>query len=129
MSWRSKKQEVVARSTAEAEYRAMAVGLCEMTWLKNLLAELRLFKGEPLQLWCDNKSAINIANNPVQHDRTKHVEIDRFFIKDQLNSGALQLKYVKSGEQLADCLTKGLGPRVYEEFCNKMGMVNIYRPS
>ena len=86
MSWRSKKQEVVARSTAEAEYRAMAVGLCEMTWLKNLLAELRLFKGEPLQMWCDNKSAINIANKPVQHDRTKHVEIDRFFIKDQLNS-------------------------------------------
>src|SRR4051812_14959001 len=129
VSWRSKKQEVVARSTAEAEYRAMAVGLCEMTWLKNLLVELRLFKGEPLQLWCDNKSAINIANNPVQHDRTKHVEIGRFFIKDQLNSGALQLKYVKSGEQVADCLTKGLGPRVYEEFCNKMGMVNIYRPS
>ena len=107
----------------------MAVGLCEMTWLKNLLAELWLFKGKPLQLWCGNKSAINIANNPVQHDRTKHVEIDRFFIKDQLNSGALLLKYVKSGEQLADCLTKGLGPRVYEEFCNKMGMVDIYRPS
>src|SRR3954468_9325943 len=107
----------------------MAVGLCEKVWLRNLLAELWSFKGEPLQRWCDNKSAINIANNPDQHDRTKHVEIDRFFIKDQLNSGALQLKYVKSGEQLADCLTKGLGPRVYDEFCYKMGMVNIYRPS
>src|SRR5436189_2786802 len=106
----------------------MAVGLCEMTWLKNLLAELWLFKGEPMQLWYDNKSAINITNNPVQHDRTKHVEIDRFFIKDQLNSGALQLRYVKSREQLADCLTKDLGPRVSEEFCYKMGMVNIYRP-
>src|SRR3954469_20922207 len=107
----------------------MAVGLFEMTWLKNLLAELQLFKGEPLQLWCDNKFAINIANNPVQHNRTKHVEIDRFFINDQLNNGALQLKCAKSGEQLADCLTKGLGPRVYEEFCNKMGMVDIYCPS
>src|SRR4051812_2341104 len=97
--------------------------------VKEPASELRLFEGEPLQLWCDNKSAINIANNPVQYDRTKHVEIDRFFIKDKLNSGALQLKYVKSGEQLADCLTKGLGLRVYEELCNKMGMVNIYRPS
>jgi hypothetical protein len=106
VSWRSKKQDVVARSTAEAEYRAMAVSLCELMWVRNMLSELRLFRGDSLQLWCDNKSAINIANNPVQHDRTKHVEIDRFFIKEQLNRGVLTLSYVKSQEQLADCLTK-----------------------
>jgi hypothetical protein len=99
---------VVARSSAEAEYRAMALSLCEMMWVKSLLSELRLFRGGPLQLWCDSKSAINIANNPVQHDRTKHVEIDWFFIKEQLNSRALNLNYVKSEEQLTDCLTKGL---------------------
>src|SRR3954464_7538614 len=97
--------------------------------VKEPTSRVEVIKGEPLQLWCDNKSAINIANNSIQHDCTKHVEIDRFFIKNQLNSGALQLKYVKSGEQLADCLAKGLGPRGYEEFCNKMGMVNIYRSS
>ena len=91
--------------------------------------ELRLFRRGPIQLWCDNKSAINIANNPVQHDRTKHVEIDRFFIKEQLNNGGLTLEYVKSGEQLADGLTKGLGLREHNVLCNKMGMIDIYRPS
>ncbi|KAL8138895.1 hypothetical protein V2J09_004896 [Rumex salicifolius] len=129
VSWRSKKQDVVARSTAEAEYRAMAVSLCELIWVRSMLSELRLFRRDSLQLWCDNKSAINIANNPVQHDRTKHVEIDRFFIKEQLNRGVLTLSYVKSEEQLADCLTKGLGSREYDIFCNKMGMIDIYRPS
>ena len=76
----AKKQPVVSRSIAEAEYRAMSVCLSEMLWVSNLVSELKLKEG-PLKLWCDNRSAINIANNPVQHDRTKHVEIDRFFIK------------------------------------------------
>src|SRR3954463_15112199 len=128
VTWRSKKQDVVARSTTEAEYRATAVSLCEMLWIKFLL-KLRLFRGGPLELWCDNKLAISIASNPVQHDRTKHVEIDRFFIKEKLNSGILKLNYVKSGDQLADYLTKGPGPRVYAIFCNKIGMVDMYRPS
>jgi hypothetical protein len=108
--WRSKKQAVVARSTAEAEYRAMALSLCEMLWLKGLLKELRLLRNETMMLHCDSIAAITIANNPVQFDRTKHVEIDRFFIKEKLDSGILRLKYVKSRGQLADCFTKGLGP-------------------
>ena len=77
VSWRSKKQSVVARSTAEAELRSMASGLCELLWLRLLLTELRLFKGGPLRLHCDNQAAINIVNNPVQHDSTKQIEIDR----------------------------------------------------
>nr|ABG22578.1 retrotransposon protein, putative, unclassified [Oryza sativa Japonica Group] len=110
VSWRSKKQAVVARSTAEAEYIAMALGLSEMLWMRSLLSELRVLRNDNVMLHCDNKSAINIANNPVQHDRTKHVEIDRFFIKEKIDSGMLRLEYIKSCEQLADCLTKGLGP-------------------
>jgi ATP sulfurylase len=82
-----------------------------------------------LKLWCDNKSAINIANNPVQHDRTKHVEIDPFFIKEQLDDGTLKLSHVASREQVADCLTKGLGVNECMSACNKMGMIDIYRPS
>ena len=128
VSWRSKKQPVVSRSTAEAEYRAMSVCLSEMLWVSNLVSELKLKEG-PLKLWCDNRSAINIANNPVQHDRTKHVEIDRFFIKERLDDGTLKLSYVASGEQLADCLTKGLGVKECASACNKMGMIDIYRPS
>jgi hypothetical protein len=129
VSWRSKKQAVVARSTAEAEYRAMALSLCEMLWLRSLLKELRLLRNETMMLHCDNVAAINIANNPVQFDRTKHVEIDRFFIKEKLDSGIIMLKYVKSRDQLADCLTKGLGPSENELSCSKMGMLDIFSPS
>jgi hypothetical protein len=76
---------VVSRSTAEAEFRAMASGLCELMWLRILLAELRLFGGGPLKLYCDNRAAINLVHNPVQHDRTKHIEIDRHFIREKLD--------------------------------------------
>ena len=75
----------MARSTAEAEFRAMAHGVCELLWLQILLMELKLFKHKPLMLYCDNKAAIDIANNPVHHDRTKHIEIDRHFIKEKLD--------------------------------------------
>jgi len=80
-------------------------------------------------LHCDNVAAINIANNPVQFDRMKHVEIDRFFIKEKMDSGALKLEYVKSRDQLADFLTKSLDPKDNELACNKMGMLNIFSPS
>ena len=77
----------------------------------------------------DNKSAINIANNPVQHDRTKHVEIDRFFIKEKIDNGILQLSHVNPGGQIADCVTKGLGVKECNIACSKMGMIDIYHPS
>jgi hypothetical protein len=129
VSWRSKKQAVVSRSTAEAEYRALSQGLCEMLWVKYLLSELKLLRKGPLKVWCDNQSAIAIANNPVQHDRTKHVEIDRFFIKEKLDAGIISLTHVSSGQQFADCLTKGLGTKDCNLACDKMGMIDIYHPS
>ena len=129
VSWRSKKQTVVSRSTAEAEYRALSQGLCEMLWVKYLLSELKLLRKGPLKVWCDNQSAIAIANNPVQHDRTKHVEIDRFFIKEKLDAGIISLTHVSSGQQFADCLTKGLGTKDCNLACDKMGMIDIYHPS
>lgn len=67
----------MARSSAEAEYRAMAHGICELFWLKRFMQEIGMKAANPLMLYCDNKAAINIAHNHVQHDRTKHIEIDR----------------------------------------------------
>ncbi|EXB36428.1 hypothetical protein L484_009995 [Morus notabilis] len=81
ITWRSKKQNVVARSSAEAEFRGVAQGMCELLWLKIILDDLRVKWEEPMKLYCDKKSAINITHNPIQHDRTKHIEIDRHFIR------------------------------------------------
>ena len=119
----------MARSTAEAEFRAMAHGVCELLWLQILLMELKLFKHKPLMLYCDNKAAIDIANNPVHHDRTKHIEIDRHFIKEKLDRGIICLTYVKSASQVADILTKGLSEKLFSAFCSKMGLHDVFAPS
>ena len=88
-----------------------------------------MLKNETILLHCDNVAAINIANNPVQFDRMKHVEIDRFFVKEKIDSETLKLEYVKSRNQLAASLTKGLSPKDNELACNEMGMLNIFSPS
>ena len=82
-----------------------------------------------MKLYCDNKAAINIAHNPVQHDRTKHVEIDRHFIKEKLNSGVICTLFVKSGEQLADVLTKSLASKLFHPILGKLGMIDIFAPA
>jgi hypothetical protein len=107
----------------------MSQGLGEMLWVRNLLRELKILRQGSLKVWCDNMSAINIANNPVQHERTKHVEIDRFFIKEKIDAGIISLAYVRSRQQVADCLTKGLGSKECNLACDKMGMIDIYHPS
>jgi hypothetical protein len=99
-----------------------------MMWLTSLLKELLVLKNGTMLLHCDNVATINIANNLVQFDLMKHVEIDRFFIKEKIDVGALKLKYVRSRNQLADSLTKGLGSKDNELACNKMGMLNIFSP-
>lgn len=129
VTWRSKKQNVVARSTTEAECRAMAHGVCEIMWLRILLLDLGLYQSLPLMLYCDNKAAINIANNPVQHDRTKYIEIDRHFIKKKLDARIICMPHVRSASQLADILTKGLSMHSFSFIRDKMGLYDIYNPS
>ncbi|KAL0404228.1 UNVERIFIED_CONTAM: Retrovirus-related Pol polyprotein from transposon RE1 [Sesamum radiatum] len=96
VTWKSKKQKVVARSSAEAEFRGMAQGICELLWIKRVLSDLRIEHAKPMNLYCDNKEAIEIAQNPVQHDRTKHVEVDRHFIKEKLDHKVIKFSFVKS---------------------------------
>jgi hypothetical protein len=79
-------------------------------------------------LHCDNVAAINIENNSIRFDRMKHVEIDRFFIKEKIDVEALKLEYIESRNQLADSLTKSLGPLDNLMGCNKMEMLNIFSP-
>jgi len=129
VTWRSKNQNVVGRSSAEAEFRSMALGICELLWLKILLEDLKVSWSAPMRLYCDNKSAINITHNPIQHDRTKHVEVNRHFITEKLDSGLIYTPFVPTREQLANILTKSLLGNVYHKFLSKMGMHDIHTPS
>jgi hypothetical protein len=99
VTWQSKKQSMVARFSAGAEFRAIAHGVCEILWLKILLKELGFDSKDSVRLYCDNKAAISIAHNPVQHDQTKHVDIDRHFIKEKLREGTICTPYVDKGQR------------------------------
>lgn len=83
----------------------------------------------PMKLYCDNKAAINISQNPVQHDRTKHVEIDRHFIKEKVDTGLICMPFVPSSQQVADILTKGLFRSNFEFLVSKLVMLDIYAPT
>ena len=129
VTWRSKKQSVVARSSAEAEFRALANGVCEGLWLKRLLEDLKIGLSLPIRVFCDNKAAVSIAHNPVLHDRTKHVEVDRHFIKEKIDNKVIRLSYVPSVEQRADVLTKGLHKGPFLEMIRKLSMEDIFKPA
>ena len=76
-----------------------------------------------MKFFCDNKAAIRIANNPVQHDRTKHVEIDRHFIKEKLDSGSIYIPYIPLSQQIVDILTKELLRQSFKSCVIKFGLV------
>lgn len=99
VSWISKKQKVVALSSVEAEFRGMAKELCELFWLKSLLTEIGFPINSEMNLFCDNKTSIDITHNPAQHDCTKHVEIDRRLIEQDLEEKIIRFPFVKSKDQ------------------------------
>ncbi|WJZ95476.1 hypothetical protein VitviT2T_014244 [Vitis vinifera] len=107
----------------------MVKGICELLWLKKLLAEISVAPNSEMNLFCDNKAAITISHNTVQYDRTKHVEMNRNFIKQNLKEKIIQLPFVKSEDQLADILTKAVSARNYYNSLDKLGIRVIYAPT
>ena len=119
----------MARSSAKAKYRAMALTICELIWLRHLLQELRFGKDEQMKLICDNQAALHIASNPVFHEMTKHIKVDCHFIREKITSGCMTTSFVNSNDQLANIFTKSLrGPRI-KYICNKLGAYDIYAPA
>ncbi|KAE8721931.1 pentatricopeptide repeat-containing protein [Hibiscus syriacus] len=123
VTWRSKKQTVVSRSSAESEFKAMALGICEGMWIKRLLTELDLDDKKNFEIFSDSQSAMSIAKNPVQHDRTKHIEIDRHFIYEKVNNGVAKLQYIPTKKQLTDIFTKALPRVTFDEMSFKLGRI------
>jgi histone deacetylase 1/2 len=114
ISWSSRKQPTVSRSSTEAEYKAIANGTAEATWLQSVLRELGVFQSHAPTLWCDNLGATFLTANPMFHARMKHIEIDFHFVREKVSAGALKVRFISSQDQLADIFTKALARDVFD---------------
>uniref|UniRef100_A0A8R7PMA5 Copia protein n=1 Tax=Triticum urartu TaxID=4572 RepID=A0A8R7PMA5_TRIUA len=116
LSWSSKRQNTVSRSSAEAEYRAVANAVAETVWLRQLLGELHQSPSRATVVYCDNVNAVYMSSNPVQHQRMKHIEIDLHFVRERVALGELRVLHVPTSSQFADIFTKGLPTRLFDDF-------------
>lgn len=126
VSWSSKRQDTVSRSSAEAEYKGVANVVAETCWIRNLLLELKCPISTATLVYCDNISAVYLSTNPVKHQRTKHVEIDIHFVREKVAMGQVRVLHVPSSSQFADIFTKGLPTSLFNEFKTSL---SVRRPN
>jgi histone deacetylase 1/2 len=123
ISWSSKKQPTVSRSSTEAEYKALANGTAEAMWISYLLKELGVTQQRAPILWCDNLGATYLTANPVFHARTKHIEIDFHFVRERVAEGALDVRFISTHDQLADVFTKPATRQMLDRFRTNLNLV------
>ncbi|KAE8669328.1 tir-nbs resistance protein [Hibiscus syriacus] len=123
ISWCSKRQPTVSLSTTEAEYRAAAMAAQESTWLIQLMNNLHQPVDYAIPLYCDNQSAIRLAENPVFHARTKHVEVHYHFVREKVLQEEIEMRQIKTDEQIADLFTKSLSVGKFEHFRRQHGVI------
>ncbi|KAJ9546973.1 hypothetical protein OSB04_019516 [Centaurea solstitialis] len=124
VSWTSKKQNCVSTSTAEAKYVAAASCCSHVLWMKTQLLDYG-YKLKRVPIYCDSESAIAITSNPVQHSKTKHIDIRYHFIKDNVEKGNIEMFFVQTDYQLADLFTKPLDEKRFNFLVSKLGMLSI----
>ncbi|WVZ79627.1 hypothetical protein U9M48_027185, partial [Paspalum notatum var. saurae] len=129
VSWSSKRQNVISRSSAEAEYRAVANAVAEATWIRQLLLELHTPLQHATLVYCDNISAVYMSSNPVQHQRTKHIEIDLHFVREKVSFGEVHVLHVPTSSQYADIFTKGLPSSVFSAFRSSLNVRGAEAPT
>ena len=122
-TWQSKKQAIVTLSTCEAEYVAASACVNHAIWLRNLLEDLRMKQSSPTKIKVDNKSAIELAKNPVFHERSKHIDVRYHSIREHIKNEEVEVVHVPSRDQAADILTKALARTAFEEGKRKLGMI------
>lgn len=121
-SWCSKKQDVIAQSTAEAEYVAATLAVNQALWIRKLLADLSMEEKRSTKVYVDNQAAISIANNPVFHGKTKHFKIKLYFLREVQKNGELSLVHCNSEFQNADILIKSLSKARFEYLRERLGI-------
>lgn len=127
VSWRSKKQTLVARSSAEAEYHGMANATADLLWVLSLLGELQVTTQAPILL-CDNLSAGMLSHNPVLHARTKHLKLDIHFVREKVAAKQLTIQHVPGVHQLVDALTNPLSAQSFTDLRFKLKMIPYSSP-
>ncbi|CAM8947425.1 unnamed protein product [Rhodiola kirilowii] len=127
VSWASRKQKVVARSSTEAEYRAIAFGTTEIVWIQQLLKELGISLRNCPVVLCDNLSATFLTTNPVINTRTKHIRLDYYFVREKVDAGELHVRHIPATEQRADVFTKSITGHQFSALRSKLSV--FPRPS
>ncbi|GJY76611.1 ribonuclease H-like domain-containing protein [Tanacetum coccineum] len=122
LSWSSKRQPTLSHSSAEAEYRGVANVVAETCWIRNLLRKLHTPLSSATIVYCDNVSDVYLSSNPVQHQRTKHIEIDIHFVRDLVATGQVRVLHVPSRFRYADIFTKGLPSALFDEFRDSLSV-------
>jgi hypothetical protein len=125
ISWSSRKQSTVSRSSTEAEYKAIADATAELIWLQVLLRELGITLQRSPTLWCDNIGATYLSANPIFHRRSKHVEVDYHFVRERVSSRQLDVRIISTKDQVADIMTKPLPRPSFSSFRRNLNIGNL----
>jgi hypothetical protein len=125
VSWSNKKQPTVALSSTEAEYIGATITACEVVWLQKLLSDLGQSMDAHVVIYCDNISSILLANNPVYHARTKHIEVHYHFIKKKVIAKEIDLIHVSTEDQVVNIFTKALGTDKLKKFRKMLGVLEV----